>query len=219
VTEIDNEAIAMMRSVLELRAVTEMVQRRIPSRSVGTDPARIVEAVVDASGTLSELTIRPRWQEQIRPTALGKTVLAAITAAYQDQLRTLAALPGRFTPPTVTDDEARAALAASVTDAEAGLDFGPHVNLNEAAEHYLRLAQGKTAAPEPTASAGPVTVTVQSGRVVDVTIDPAWAASVPVFSICAAVKQAATSPPTTTGEADDLLFAVLSTMTQLKREV
>ena len=44
-TEIDNEAIAMMRSVLELRAVTEMVQRRTPSRSVGTDPARIVEAV------------------------------------------------------------------------------------------------------------------------------------------------------------------------------
>ena len=139
--------------------------------------------------------------------------------ACSPYLRTLAALPGRFTPPTVTDDEARAALAASVTDAEAGLDFGPHVNLNEAAEHYLRLAQGKTAAPEPTASAGPVTVTVQSGRVVDVTIDPAWAASVPVFSICAAVKQAATSPPTTNGEADDLLFAVLSTMTQLKREV
>ena len=69
----------------------------------------------------------------------------------------------------------------------------------------------------------PVTVSFDVGpqieRIADVTIDPAWAASVPVFSICAAVKQAATSPPTTTGEADDLLFAVLSTMTQLKREV
>ncbi|HBX80789.1 MAG: hypothetical protein WAV45_09245 [Propionibacteriaceae bacterium] len=216
----DEGSIKMMQTLLGVGAVAEEMRKRMPPRSAGKDPTGTVEAVIDASGTLLQLSIAPKWRDEVKPADLGATVLAGINAAYSEQLKALGSRPGNFVPPVVSEDDAIRALTEQAHGLDAQAAFAAPIDPTEAAEQYLRMAkQGVPDAP-PAPAQGPVVIASQGGRITGVTIEASWAATKSNFAIVGAITEAANKlpevgPSGAADQGDSLLISLLATLRQM----
>lgn len=146
----------------------------------GTDAEDVVTVVVDASGTVQRVRLAPQWRNEVDPTALQRNVLAAVNAA------TLAALSGTLddlqnpSPPDVAVPEAPVERLPAPCDPL--LEVRKMIELMDTVNVDLggfeqRLGAIPTDGASVESSGRHVVVTGRNGRIVDVSVDPRWAAA------------------------------------------
>ncbi|OKI30336.1 hypothetical protein A6A25_29195 [Saccharothrix sp. CB00851] len=136
----------------------------------GSDSGGVVTVTVDDSADVLSVTLASQWKQAVDPRALGSTVTSAMNAATMQALakqveRPVAEEPPA--PPVPPPDGPRITLAEATRLMDA---------VTSDLEHFKRQVTEVVARPVTGESrGGHVRGTAQSGQVLDIAVDPAWA--------------------------------------------
>jgi len=169
------------------------------ARFSGADPEGVVTVETDVSGTVLRLSLDPQWRESLGDGDLGTAAQQAVAAATAE--RFASALPAEKPEPGASSTQPAAPIALSappgnVSSAEARANIKEMIGLLSAAKGQLKglnavlAAQGARPPVSRTSPDHRVEVTVESGVVTGVRIDPRWADAALDAQIEATVLQA-----------------------------
>lgn len=143
----------------------------------GADEEHVVTVVADLAGQAQAVRLAPTWAEH-DPTSLPQRVItaanAATTAALARQLETPAEPQPQPEPPAVDGAGPAGDPFAAINDVLRLMDE-VSADLDS---FQRRLAAATTGVTSADSSGRHVTVGIRDGQVIDVSIDPRWAAAV-----------------------------------------
>jgi DNA-binding protein YbaB len=205
------------------------------ARFSGADPEGAVTVETDASGTVLRLSLDPQWRECLCDSDLGTAALLAVAAATAE--RFAASLPSEEPVPGASSMPATApvdlpAPSGDVSPAEARANIKEMIGLLSAAKGQLKklnavlAAQGDRPPVSRTSPDRRVEVTIESGAVTSVHVDPGWAGAAADRQIETTVLEALRSAQSagnasgsngTGGNADPQALAAFPELAELNR--